>query len=73
MYKHYLKSIGVSLTVLTIILNIVYQGFAIGSNMWLAKWSNDKAAANDTDKRNLYLGGYAAFGLGQGMTFFDLS
>ncbi|XP_055295954.1 multidrug resistance-associated protein 1 isoform X1 [Sitodiplosis mosellana] len=64
-YKHYLKSIGVSLTILTIILNIVYQGFAIGSNMWLAKWSNDKAAANDTDKRNLYLGGYAGFGLGQ--------
>lgn len=68
-YKHYLKSIGVSLTVLTIILNIVYQGFAIGSSMWLSKWSNDKQAANDTDKRNLYLGVYAAFGLGQGKIF----
>lgn len=68
-YKHYLKSIGVSLTVLTIILNIVYQAFAIGSNMWLAAWANDKAAANDTDQRNVYLAGYAGFGLGQGMWF----
>ncbi|XP_055307638.1 multidrug resistance-associated protein 1-like, partial [Sitodiplosis mosellana] len=64
-YKHYLKTIGVSLTILTVILNIVYQGFTIGSNTWLAAWSNDKAAANDTNKRNLYLGGYAGFGLGQ--------
>lgn len=47
-YKHYLKSIGVALTVLTILLNIIYQGFSIGSNMWLSKWSNDRNAANDT-------------------------
>lgn len=72
-YKHYLKSIGVSLTVLTIILNIVYQGFSIGSNMWLSKWSNDKKAANDTDTRNVYLGVYAAFGLGQGMIPLNIS
>ncbi|XP_055308206.1 ATP-binding cassette sub-family C member 2-like, partial [Sitodiplosis mosellana] len=64
-YKHYLKNIGVSLTILTVILNIVLQGFIVGSNIWLVAWSNDEAAANDTDKRNLYLGGYAGFGLGQ--------
>ncbi|XP_031616914.1 multidrug resistance-associated protein 1 isoform X6 [Contarinia nasturtii] len=69
-YKHYLKSIGVSLTILTVLLNLIYQGFAIGSSMWLSKWSNDKQAANDTDKRNLYLGVYAAFGLGQVFTVF---
>lgn len=69
-YKHYLKSIGISLTVLTIFLNIVYQAFSIGSNMWLSKWSNDKNAANDTDTRNMYLGVYAGFGLGQGKTVF---
>lgn len=70
-YKHYLKSIGVSLTILTIVLNIVYQAFSIGSNMWLSKWSNDKSAANDTDTRNMYLGVYAGFGLGQGKTDFN--
>lgn len=68
-YKHYLRSIGVGLTILTVILNIIYQGFSIGSNMWLSKWSSDAAAANDTDVRNMYLGVYAAFGLGQGKIF----
>lgn len=65
-YKHYLKSIGVSLTILTIVLNIIYQGFSIGSSMWLSKWSNDKEVVNDPDRRDMYLGVYAAFGLGQG-------
>lgn len=65
-YKHYLKSIGLGLTFLTILLNIVYQGFSVGSNAWLTKWSTDKEAATDPDVRNMYLGVYAAFGLGQG-------
>lgn len=68
-YKHYLKSIGVGLTLLTVLLNIIYQGFSVGSNIWLTKWSSDKTAATDTDQRNMYLGGYAAFGLGQGKMF----
>lgn len=73
-YKHYLKSIGVTLTVLTIILNIVYQGFSIGSNMWLSVWSNDKNVATDTGLRDMYLGVYAAFGLGQGkLNFYILN
>lgn len=65
-YKHYLKSIGIGLSLLTVFLNIIYQGFSIGSNMWLSKWSSDKSAADDNDVRNMYLGVYAAFGLGQG-------
>lgn len=68
-YKHYLKSIGVGLTLLTILLNIIYQGFSVGSNAWLTKWSTDEKAATDTDVRNMYLGVYAAFGLGQGKIF----
>lgn len=68
-YKHYLKSVGVSLTILTIVLNIIYQGFSVGSSMWLSKWTNDKNAFNDTNTRDMYLGVYAAFGLGQGMFF----
>lgn len=66
-YKHYLKSIGVTLAVLTIILNVVFQAFSIGSNIWLSKWSNDKNAGNDTGLRDMYLGVYAAFGVGQGI------
>lgn len=66
-YKHYLKSIGVSLSLLTILLNIIFQGFSIGSNIWLSRWSNDKSAGNDTGVRDMYLGVYAAFGVGQGI------
>lgn len=68
-YKHYLKSIGVSLSVLTILLNIIYQGFSVGSNVWLSKWSNDTSAGSDPDVRDMYLGVYAALGLGQGKMF----
>lgn len=65
-YKHYLKSIGWTLSVATVILNIVFQFFSIGSNVWLSKWSSDNETATDTGKRNMYLGVYAAFGIGQG-------
>jgi ATP-binding cassette, subfamily C (CFTR/MRP), member 1 len=65
-YKHYLKSIGWTLSIATVILNMVFQSFSIGSNVWLSKWSNDNETATDTGKRNMYLGVYAAFGVGQG-------
>lgn len=66
-YKHYLKSIGVSLSVLTVVFNLIFQGFSIGSNIWLSKWSSDEKAGNDTSLRDMYLGVYGAFGAGQGM------
>lgn len=72
-YKHYLKSIGLSLTVLTLILNMVFQGFSIGSNMWLSAWSTDNEIVvnnvTNTAKRDLYLGVYGALGIGQGNSF----
>lgn len=68
-YKHYLKSIGVVLSLATIFLNIVFQGFAIGSNIWLSKWADDKEAGNDPAVRDMYLGVYGAFGIGQGEFF----
>lgn len=68
-YKHYLKSIGVMLSVLTIIFNVIFQGFAIGSNIWLSRWSVDKSAGTDTGVRDMYLGVYGAFGLCQGKLF----
>lgn len=65
-YKHYLRSIGWTLAVATVILNIIFQSFSIGSNVWLSKWSSDNLTSNDTGKRDMYLGVYAAFGIGQG-------
>lgn len=65
-YKHYLRSIGWTLSIATIILNMVFQSFSIGSNIWLSKWSSDTNAGNDTSLRDMYLGVYGAFGAGQG-------
>jgi len=65
-YKHYLKSIGIFLSLTTVLLNMVFQGFSIGSNIWLSRWSSDPNAGNDTQLRDMYLGVYGAFGAGQG-------
>ncbi|KAL1454350.1 hypothetical protein WDU94_010619, partial [Cyamophila willieti] len=71
-YLHYLKSIGLPLSIAAILLNVAFQGFAIGSNIWLSVWSDDTSAAvngtQDSGKRDFYLGVYAALGLGQGVT-----
>uniref|UniRef100_A0A1B6EGY9 ABC-type glutathione-S-conjugate transporter n=1 Tax=Clastoptera arizonana TaxID=38151 RepID=A0A1B6EGY9_9HEMI len=71
-YLYYLKSVGGLLTIATIALNIVYQVFSIGSNVWLSEWSSDTSiivnGTQDTSKRDMYLGVYAGFGLGQVVT-----
>ncbi|XP_050076523.1 multidrug resistance-associated protein 1 isoform X2 [Anopheles maculipalpis] len=72
-YKHYLKSIGLTLSVATVILNMIFQGFSIGSNLWLSRWSTDETAENDTSVRDMYLGVYGAFGAGQVMASFASS
>ncbi|XP_052851268.1 multidrug resistance-associated protein 1 isoform X7 [Drosophila gunungcola] len=64
-YKHYIKSVGIFLSVATLVLNFVFQAFQIGSNLWLTKWANDQDVGNDTGLRNMYLGVYGAFGFGQ--------
>nr|XP_014086909.1 multidrug resistance-associated protein 1 isoform X2 [Bactrocera oleae] len=66
-YKHYIKSVGVFLSLATLFLNFVYQAFSIGSNLWLTQWSNDRRVANDTGLRDMYLGVYGAFGFGQAL------
>ncbi|XP_036328974.1 multidrug resistance-associated protein 1 isoform X2 [Rhagoletis pomonella] len=66
-YKHYIKSVGIFLSLATLILNFVYQAFSIGSNLWLTQWSNDKRVENDTSLRDMYLGVYGAFGFGQAL------
>lgn len=69
-YKHYLKSIGWTLSIATVILNMVFQSFSIGSNIWLAEWATDKNAGNDSSVRNKYLTVYGGFGIGQGESSF---
>ena len=70
-YSHYFKSIGWFLSILTIIMNAIFQGFSIGSNAWLSVWSDSNLTNyNNTVnqvEQNMYLGVYAGLGLGQGM------
>ena len=47
-------------------MNTVLQGLSVGSNLWLTKWANDERIINDTSIRDMYLGVYGAFGVGQG-------
>ncbi|XP_063922502.1 multidrug resistance-associated protein 1 isoform X5 [Zophobas morio] len=65
-YKHYLKSIGLFLTFATIFLNMLFQGFSIGSNVWLGVWADDNVT--DSGTRDFYLGIYGALGLGQAIS-----
>ncbi|XP_018907576.2 multidrug resistance-associated protein 1 isoform X5 [Bemisia tabaci] len=71
-YLHYFKAIGWSLSLATIILIIMFQGFSISSNLWLSKWSSDNqtsySASEKSEKRNLYLEVYAALGFGQALS-----
>ena len=36
------------------------------SSIWLSAWTDDRAAFNDTQRRDMYLAVYGALGLGQG-------
>ncbi|KAF7277951.1 hypothetical protein GWI33_009066 [Rhynchophorus ferrugineus] len=73
-YKHYLGSIGVLVVICTVILNMCFQAFSIGSNVWLGIWADDSTIFQndtvDTAKRDLYLGVYGALGIGQVVVIF---
>ncbi|KAF5296657.1 hypothetical protein FQR65_LT10197 [Abscondita terminalis] len=62
-YVHYLKSIGIFLSLSTIFLNVLFQFFTVGSNLWLSEWSSSKNTT--TSERDVYLGVYGALGIGQ--------
>ncbi|XP_071454824.1 multidrug resistance-associated protein 1 isoform X2 [Hetaerina americana] len=63
-YSHYLMSIGIFLSMATVVLNMIFQGFSIGSNFWLSAWSNDNTTVQSS-RRDMYLGVYGALGVGQ--------
>ncbi len=56
---------GVVLWLATIVFNLTYQAFNIGSNLWLTTWSTD-ANSESEEKRYYYLEIYSIYGLGQG-------
>lgn len=48
-------------------MNVINQGFAVGSNQWLTIWSSDPNNV-DPATRDMYLGVYGAMGVGQALT-----
>ena len=53
-------------------MNVLFQVFSIGANFWLNSWTIENEASNTTsdfEKRDLYLGVYGGFGIGQGKIF----
>ncbi|KAI5638820.1 ABC transporter domain-containing protein [Phthorimaea operculella] len=69
-YKHYLLSVGILASLVTVLMNLVLQVFQVGSNYWLARWSNDErmlinGTTVDTKLRDMYLGVYGGLGIGQ--------
>lgn len=50
-------------------MNVLFQVFSIGANFWLNLWTIQNEKSNDTsssETRDLYLGVYGGFGIGQG-------
>lgn len=60
-YVSYAKAVGVSVAVSTLFLMILNQIFSVGTNFWLAAWSDDPDSAIPKI-RNTYLGVYGALG-----------
>ncbi|CAH1406916.1 unnamed protein product [Nezara viridula] len=74
-YSNYFQAVGWFMFFTTAILSGVNQGMFIGSNVWLSTWSDDHDTvvngSQDVNKRNMYLGVYSLFGVGQTIaTFF---
>ena len=64
-YSFYLKSLGYVYFGSCFFFFVIFQLASSGSSIWLQIWSDDAHAG---DKRDLYLGGYGAFGVAQVFT-----
>ncbi|XP_053393099.1 multidrug resistance-associated protein 1-like isoform X5 [Mercenaria mercenaria] len=73
-FAAYVKSVGVILSVLTVLFYILYNAANLYSNIWLSDWSNDATNYDltgnftvDTKQRDLRLGIYGLLGFIQGV------
>lgn len=67
-YLDYFRAAGWGITFATIGLYFIFQGFAVGANLWLSEWTNLPIVngTQDAGRRNFYLGIYGALGFSQG-------
>ncbi|ODM88268.1 Multidrug resistance-associated protein 1 [Orchesella cincta] len=66
-YLDYFRAAGWGLTFATIAFYVVFQGFSVGTNLWLSEWTNLPVVngTQDASERNFYLGIYAVLGFMQ--------
>jgi ABC-type multidrug transport system fused ATPase/permease subunit len=67
-YGDYIRALGVTLLIGTLISYFLSHSFNAGTSIWLSAWSDDslnETTRTDTGLRNLRLTGYAVFGLGE--------
>ncbi|XP_055548416.1 multidrug resistance-associated protein 1-like [Wyeomyia smithii] len=69
-YLKYIKAIGLSLGLWSIIFSVLTQGSGIYASLWLTDWSEDPKAITDTSVRDVYLGVYGALGGFQSIALF---
>ena len=65
----YARALGLINTAVLLGSYVFYQAASVGANIWLTDWANDNTSYNSSDyprTRDLYLGVYGAFGIGQG-------
>ncbi len=62
-YFYYAKSVGLYMTIGSILLYAGFTGFQVGSSIWLSTWSTDPMASTDIPTRNKYLSVYGVLGL----------
>ena len=77
-YLEYMKKVGISSWIITLVCMVIMGGFNIGASMWLSQWSedsNDEQSKNNTGSglRNLRVGIYAALGVDEATFSFALT
>ncbi|KAL3875737.1 hypothetical protein ACJMK2_033658 [Sinanodonta woodiana] len=68
-FLSYLKSLGILVSIFSVLMFILYNGASIYSNIWLSDWSDDRIINGtvDENQRNMRLGVYGALGIAQGV------
>ncbi|XP_051014284.1 ATP-binding cassette sub-family C member 3 [Acomys russatus] len=66
-FWHYAKSVGLYTTIAICLLYVGQSAAAIGANVWLSAWTNDKVVQGQQNSTSLRLGVYAALGILQGI------
>ena len=61
----YLKSMGICITVATIIFALLMEACKVGTRFWLAHWISENKTTNT--QRNFYVGVYGGITLGQAL------